>query len=45
MSLQMSFDEETLREVLIGNKGPGVLLQTVMNEILKAEMTKHSRSY
>ena len=41
MPLEVSFDEETLREVLIGNKGPEVLLQTVMNEILQAEMTEH----
>jgi len=41
MSLEVSFDEETLCEVLIGNEGPEVLLQTVMNEILQAEMTEH----
>ena len=41
MPLEVSFDEETLREVLIGNKGPEVLLQTIMNEILQAEMTEH----
>jgi transposase-like protein len=41
MSLKVSFDEETLCEVLIGNEGPEVLLQTVMNEILQAEMTEH----
>ena len=41
MPLQVSFDEETLREVLVGNKGPEVLLQTVMNEILQSEMTEH----
>jgi len=41
MPLQVPFDEETLREVLIGNKGPEVLLQTVMNEILRSELTEH----
>ena len=41
MPLQVSFNEETLREVLIGDKGAEVLLQTVMNKILQAEMTEH----
>jgi len=41
MSLQMSFDEETLREVLLGDRGVEVLLEKVMNRILQAEMTEH----
>jgi transposase-like protein len=41
MSLQISFDEETLREVLIGDKGAEVLLEKAMNKILQAEMTEH----
>jgi len=39
--LQVTFDEETLREVLFGDRGAEVLLQTVMNEILQAEITEH----
>ena len=42
--LQVSFDEETLHEVLFGDRGAEVLLQTVMNEILQAEMTEHLRA-
>ena len=42
--LQVTFDEETLREVLFGDRGAEVLLQTVMNEILQAEMTEHLRA-
>jgi transposase-like protein len=41
MALHVPFDEDTLREVLFGDKGVEVLLQTVMNEILQAEMTEH----
>ncbi|MCS4039508.1 IS256 family transposase [Salinibacter ruber] len=39
--IEVSFDEETLREVLLGDKGAEVLLEKVMNEILEAEMTEH----
>lgn len=39
--IQISFDEETLREVLLGDRGAEVLLEKVMNEILQAEMTEH----
>ncbi|MFB6232068.1 MAG: transposase [Salinibacter sp.] len=39
--VQVSFDEETLREVLFGDRGAEVLLEKVMNEILQAEMTEH----
>jgi len=39
--LQVSFDEATLCEVFFGDRGAEVLLQTVMNEILQAEMTDH----
>jgi len=39
--IQVSFDEETLREVLLGDGGAEVLLEKVMNEILQAEMTEH----
>jgi len=39
--IQVSFDEETLRKVLLGDKGAEVLLEKVMNEILQAEMTEH----
>ncbi len=39
--IQVSFDEDTLREVLLGDKGAEVLLEKVMNEILQAEMTEH----
>lgn len=39
--IQVSFDEETLREVLLGDRGAEVLLEKVMNEILQAEMTEH----
>ena len=38
---QVSLDEETLRKVLLGDKGAEVLLEKVMNEILQAEMTEH----
>jgi transposase-like protein len=44
MSLEVPFDEKTLREVLIGDKGAEVLLETVMNEILQSEMTQHLRA-
>lgn len=44
MPLQISFDEETLREVLIGDRGVEVLLEKVMNKILQAEMTEHLRA-
>jgi putative transposase len=39
--VEVSFDEETLRKVLLGDKGAEVLLEKVMNEILQAEMTEH----
>ncbi len=39
--IQVSFDEETLRKVLFGDKGAEVLLEKVMNQILQAEMTEH----
>lgn len=39
--VQVPFDEKTLREVLLGDKGPEVLLEKVMNEILQSEMTEH----
>ena len=39
--VQVTFDEETLRKVLLGDKGAEVLLEKVMNEILQAEMTEH----
>ncbi len=42
--LQVTFDEETLREALFGDKGAELLLETVMNEILQAEMTEHLRA-
>jgi len=41
MALHVPFDEDTLREVLFGDKRAEVPLQTVMNEILQAEMTEH----
>jgi hypothetical protein len=37
MSLQRLFDEETLREVLIGDRGVEVLLGKVMNWICRRE--------
>jgi len=39
--IEVSFDEETLREVLLGDRGAEVLLEKVMNEVLQAEMTEH----
>jgi len=39
--IQVTFDEETLREVLLGDRGAEALLETIMNEILQAEMTEH----
>ena len=39
--IQVSFDDQTLRNVLLGDKGAEVLLEKVMNEILQAEMTEH----
>lgn len=39
--IEVSFDEETLRKVLLGDKGAEVLLEKVMNEILQTEMTEH----
>ncbi|MCS3856490.1 transposase-like protein [Salinibacter ruber] len=39
--IQVSFGKETLREVLLGDKGAEVLHEKVMNEILQAEMTEH----
>jgi Transposase and inactivated derivatives len=39
--IEVSFDEETLREVLLGDRGAEVLLEEVMNEVLQAEMTEH----
>ena len=39
--VEVSFDEETLREVLLGDRGAEVLLEKVMNEVLQAEMTEH----
>ena len=39
--IQVSFDEETLREVLLGDRGAEVLLEKVMNQVLQAEMTEH----
>jgi transposase-like protein len=39
--IEVTFDEDTLREVLLGDRGAEVLLEKVMNEILQAEMTEH----
>ncbi|MCS3953313.1 IS256 family transposase [Salinibacter ruber] len=39
--IEVSFDAETLRKVLLGDKGAEVLLEKVMNEVLQAEMTEH----
>ena len=39
--IQVTFDEETHREVLLGDRGAEALLETIMNEILQAEMTEH----
>lgn len=39
--IEITFDEETLREVLLGDKGAEVILEKVMNEILQTEMTEH----
>ena len=39
--IEVTFDEETLREVLLGDRGAEVLLEKVMNEVLQAEMTEH----
>lgn len=39
--IEVTFDEETLRKVLLGDKGAEVLLEKVMNEIMQAEMTEH----
>ena len=39
--IEVSFDEETLRKVLLGDKGAEVLLEKVMKEVLQAEMTDH----
>ena len=39
--IEGSFDEKTIREVLLGDKGTEVLLEKVMNEVLQAEMTEH----
>ena len=39
--IEVSFDEDTLREVLLGDRGAEVLLEKVMNEVLQAEMTEH----
>ena len=39
--IEVSFDEETLREVLFGDRGAEVLLEEIMNEVLQAEMTEH----
>jgi putative transposase len=41
IQVEVTFDEDTLREVLLGDKGTEVLLEKVMNEILQAEMTGH----
>jgi transposase-like protein len=39
--IEVSFDEKTIREVLLGDRGAEVLLQKVMNQVLQAEMTEH----
>lgn len=39
--IEVTFDEETLREVLLGDRGAEMLLEKVMNEVLQAEMTEH----
>jgi hypothetical protein len=39
--IEVSFDAETLRKVLLGDKGAEVLLEKVFNQILQAEMTEH----
>ena len=39
--VQVTFDEEALRKVLLDDKGAEVLLETVINGILQAEMTEH----
>ncbi len=37
--IEVSFDEKTIREVLLGDRGAEVLLEKVMNQVLQAEMT------
>ncbi len=37
----MSFDEQTLPEVVLGDKGAEVLLEKVTNEISQTETTEH----
>jgi transposase-like protein len=39
--IEVSFDEKTIREVLLGDRGAEVLLEKVMNQVLQAEMTEH----
>ncbi len=39
--IQVPFDKETLREVLLGDKGAKVVLEKGMNEIPRAEMAEH----
>jgi len=39
--IEVSFDEKTLREVLLGDRGAEMLLEKVMNQVLQAEMTEH----
>jgi len=39
--IEVTFDEDILRKVLLGDKGAEVLLEKVMNEILQAEMTDY----
>jgi Transposase and inactivated derivatives len=39
--IEISFDEETLCKVLLGDKGAEVIPGKIMNEILQAEMTEH----
>lgn len=39
--IEVSFDEKTLREVLLGDKGVEVLLENVLNEMMEAELTEH----
>jgi transposase-like protein len=43
-TLEISVDDEKIQDLLHGDRGLAALLETVLNQILQAEMTDHLRA-
>jgi len=40
-NLQITLDEERIQQVLFGDRGMAVLMESVLNQVLQSEMTGH----